>query len=422
MRFVYRLAAVLFVCAWSGCAAEKATLPSVSGTTPTNATVERGSLAGFTTLYAFHAKQDGGGPQSDLIAVNGLLYGTTVGGGGRSPQCSCGTVYSIDASGKEKVIYRFKGGSDGAGPESGLTYVGGTFYGTTAFGGAGYYCSGQGSRAGCGTVFAVDAAGHERVVYTFNGGTDGNGPLGDLVLFNGMLYGITVYGGHKCLSFGCGTVFAISPAGGGGAIYRFSNGKDGAYPMAGLTALHGVLYGTTTGGGYCDEKKCGTVYTITPSGKLTIVHDFKGGDGSYPWSNLVDVNGTLYGSTYYGGNGCRSGCGTIYTIDAAGTERPVWLFGGNQDGTYPLGTLSYWHGKLYGTTQEGANTKCFNDQGCGTVFSFNPSSQRENAVHVFHNSDGAWPLTGVTLYKNALYGTTNQGGARDAGTVFRVTP
>jgi uncharacterized repeat protein (TIGR03803 family) len=51
-------------------------------------------------------------------------------------------------------------------------------------------------------------------------------------------------------------------------IYRFTGGADdGATPVSGLIEVNGTFYGTTLLGGdvrYCD---CGTVYSITKSGK-----------------------------------------------------------------------------------------------------------------------------------------------------------
>src|SRR5579862_8114661 len=77
------------------------------------------------------AVQDGQGPLAGLVAVNGVLYGTTSAGG-----LGHGTVFSITTDGSENVLYRFKGGSDGANPEAGLLAINGVLYGTTAAGGS----------------------------------------------------------------------------------------------------------------------------------------------------------------------------------------------------------------------------------------------------------------------------------------------
>ncbi|MFY9718316.1 MAG: choice-of-anchor tandem repeat GloVer-containing protein, partial [Candidatus Cybelea sp.] len=190
-----------------------------------------------------------------------------------------------------KVLYDFQGVPDGSGP-GGLTMVNGTFYGTTQGGGSCYYLA-------CGTVFEITPSGIEQVIYRFKGGSDGNDPVGNLVNVNGTLYGVTNEGGSKsgpCAppSSGCGTVFKVSTAGDEHVLYRFKGGKDGDYPLAGLTSLDGMLYGTTDhGGGYYG---LGTVFQITLTGREKILYRFKGGasDGWGPQAPLLPLHGTLY--------------------------------------------------------------------------------------------------------------------------------
>jgi uncharacterized repeat protein (TIGR03803 family) len=98
------------------------------------------------------------------------------------------TMPAFDAT--AGAIYQFKGGNYGANPAGGLINVGGTFYGTTFGGGGAAACSG-----GCGTVYAVSPSGAERVVYTFQGGSDGARPRGNLINVAGTLYGTTGEGG-----------------------------------------------------------------------------------------------------------------------------------------------------------------------------------------------------------------------------------
>jgi uncharacterized repeat protein (TIGR03803 family) len=115
----------------------------------------------YQLLYRFPSYASGGfDPQAPLIDVNGTLYGTTKYGGG-STNCTggCGTVFSIDAGGTEKVLHSFAGGSDGAWPTAALLDVGGTLYGTTEKGGTN--CSG-----GCGTVYSISASGSENVLHS----------------------------------------------------------------------------------------------------------------------------------------------------------------------------------------------------------------------------------------------------------------
>ena len=197
-------------------------------------------------LHRFTSKHDGAGPAGPLVSVAGELYGTTEFGGVRNS----GTIFKISTSGRERVLYAFKGYPDGAGPYGGVTALGNAFYGTTAFGGA-FNSSG--------TVFTVSRAGTERVLHSFSGFPDGAVPFGSLVVAGGTLYGTTQYGGsssHACITgpySGCGTVFSIGASGGERVIYRFKGAPDAADPWAGLTKLDGALYGTTLSGGASDQ-------------------------------------------------------------------------------------------------------------------------------------------------------------------------
>jgi uncharacterized repeat protein (TIGR03803 family) len=119
-------------------------------------------------------------------------------------------VFKVNKAGKETVLYSFTDGADGAGPEAGLIRdSAGNLYGTTAYGGGGTACSG-----GCGTVFKLDTAGHETVLHSFAGGTDGALPEADLTQDSaGNLYGTTYNGGGTgCGGAGCGVVFEVSVA------------------------------------------------------------------------------------------------------------------------------------------------------------------------------------------------------------------
>jgi uncharacterized repeat protein (TIGR03803 family) len=100
------------------------------------------------------------------------------------------------------VLYSFAGGSDGNGPHAGLVDVGGTLYGTTVWGGA--YATTYGEHGG--TIFSVTRGGKEKILHSFGSGTDGTAPYASLIDVNGTLYGTTLAGGTS----GNGTVFALS--------------------------------------------------------------------------------------------------------------------------------------------------------------------------------------------------------------------
>ena len=245
-----------------------------------------------------------------MIDVKGTLYGTTLAGGVYyySYYSDSGTVFSITTSGSEKVLHSFGYETDGVQPAAPLIRVGGTLYGTTRLGGA--YRSSY--SPGHGTVFSITTSGLENVVYSFAGATDGSLPVAGLVNVGGTLYGTTYYGGaySGCSGgIGCGTVFSITPSGSEKVLHSFGYGTDGNLPRAGLIDVDGTLYGTTSAGGAANV---GTIFGMTTSGTETQLYAFKGGtDGSTPRAGLVNVNGTLYGTTGLGG---AKKVGTVFSI------------------------------------------------------------------------------------------------------------
>jgi uncharacterized repeat protein (TIGR03803 family) len=255
-------------------------------------------------------------------------------------------VFQLTPSGVLNVLYSFTGGSDGALPFAGvIADAAGNLYGTTIDNGAG----------GQGTVFQLDPLGTLTVLYSSDEGSPWAGLLADAA---GNLYG-TIDAGD-----GPGTVFQLTPSGTLSVLYRFT-GRDGAVPHGRLIAdAAGNLYGTThNGGAYIGY---GTVFQLTPSGTLNVLHSFTGGsDGAYPEAGVIaDAAGNLYGTTYGGGAG---GQGTVFQVDPSGTLTVLHSFTGGSDGGHPVaGLLADAAGNLYGTTAGGASTKCA--QGCGTVF------------------------------------------------------
>jgi uncharacterized repeat protein (TIGR03803 family) len=453
-------------------------------------------------LYSFAGGSDGAYPSSRLIfdsAAN--LYGTTRSGGSKYDD---GTVFELKSNGNgswtESVLHRFSGsGVDGISPAGLIFDHAGNLYGTTTFGGiAACY-----SNSGCGVVFELTPGSGglwtESILHTFGGGADGGNPYYDASLIfdqEGNLYGTTAYGGRANL----GTVFKLSPNGASGwtksTIYSFLgggstspyanlvfdgsgnlygtasnggayqngaafkmtpnssggwttslihsfNGKDGAYPSAGLIFdSAGNLYGTTSGGGAnsCSGSGCGVVFKLAPSssGKWieSVLYSFKGvADGQWPAAGLVfDKQGNLFGTTYAGGGGgtgCNYyGCGVVFELTPTGgglwTERVLYTFTGGSDNGEPYyGSLALdATGNLYGTT---SYTGC---DGCtgyySTVFKISPNgigAWTQSVIYTF--TDGSVPFAGLTLdAAGNLYGTTafilydNS----NAGTVFELKP
>src|SRR5271157_3024211 len=203
------------------------------------------------------------------------------------------------------VLYTFTGSPDGAYPIAGYLVrdAQGNLYGTTWLGGV--PCNQTGG--GCGTVFKVDTTGEETVLYSFTGtGGDGAEPLElggpNLVRdAQGNLYGTTRSGGDLAYyGIGAGTVFKVDTSGKETVLYGFTGtGGDGATPYAGLVLdAQGNLYGTTSAGGdlACEiPAGCGTVFKLDTSGKETVLYTFTGGDGAEPEAGLVlDAQGNLY--------------------------------------------------------------------------------------------------------------------------------
>lgn len=404
-----------------------------------------------SVIYTFLGGTDGGSPYAGLLArATGDFYGTTW-TGGSGPSGGYGTVFKMSSSGTESVLYSFQGGADAANPQAGLTAgKKGVLYGSTVYGGGAALCAG-----GCGAVFELTPSGSgykERVLYAFQGGNDGAAPVAGILSESGALYGTTVEGGGAttCTAGvgGCGVVFKLTPSGSGytqTVLYSFKGGSDGAGPRGTLMADNaGALYGTTYygGRGTCSDPSgfsgCGTAFKLTPSGTgytESVLHSFQGGtkDGAYPRSALVaGKSGALYGATMRGGIGGGGGSGTVFKLMPKGAgyrERVLYFFQGSPDGAVPVdenGLYSDSNGTLYGTTIAGGKASC----GCGTVFrlAVSGSGYVEAILHSFKGgSDGADPRGRLAADSaGTLYGTTF-GGAKRAcssgcGVVYKVSP
>jgi uncharacterized repeat protein (TIGR03803 family) len=242
-------------------------------------------------LYPFNRNgTDGVVPVASLIFdTAGNLYGTTLGGGTYGNEFTGGTVFELTPTAgggwTEQVLWSFGSGTDGANPWFGLIFdAAGNLYSTTANGGGNFSgnCLEYGMDLGCGTVFELTPIGGgnwaETVLYSFCSQTncpDGAQPYAGLIFdAAGNLYGeASVGGAYSNCTYGCGTVFELTPTGGGSwteqVLHSFNNnGTDGYEPAAGLIFDHaGNLYGTTYEGGTgsnCGADGCGTVFELTP--------------------------------------------------------------------------------------------------------------------------------------------------------------
>lgn len=263
----------------------------------------------------------------------------------------------------------------------------------------------------------------ETVLYNFGSHVhDGAWPRARLINVKGKLYGTTFVGGtyrrgRICgQNGGCGSVFSITPSGKETVVYGLFEGfSHGANPSARLIDLNGKLYGTTAYGGVneCPQPGlgCGTVFSLTTNGTEKLLHRFHGSDGEYPLDGLTNVDGTFYGTTGVGG---ANGYGTVFSLTPSGTYHLLYSFTGGNDGEYPETGLLNVDGKLYGTTSGGGK------YGGGTVFSVTTTGT-EKVLHRFNGSDGKEPMAGLIPVNGKLYGTTYYGGGRNRGTVFSIT-
>jgi uncharacterized repeat protein (TIGR03803 family) len=324
-------------------------------------TVFEVSGARETVLYSFQGGTDGWAPLGGLVRdKRGNLYGTAADGGAYG----YGMVFKL--AGKAKtILYSFQGTPDGAYPATTLTQDSeGNLYGTTDGGGA----NGVG-----GTVFKLDPSGNETVLYSFCSElecADGESPRGSLLMeASGDLFGTTYFGGNV----GAGTVFKVDTKGIETVLHSFcttpGDCPDGAYPEGGPAIdSTGNLYGTTTGGGV-EGQPYGNVFKLDPSGQETVLHEFCSepgcADGLQPIAGvIIDAQGNLFGTTG----------ATVFEIDATGNFRIVYTFTGLPGPVEPVGGLTMDpKGNLYGTASQGGPGNCtFLYYGCGAVFKIKP--------------------------------------------------
>jgi uncharacterized repeat protein (TIGR03803 family) len=395
------------------------------------ASVLLGPAAPVAKLRVLHhfGEDDGEYPDTDLVMdADGALYGMTVQGG----DFNSGTVFRLahtPTSWEESVLYSFTSGADGGQPYGGVTLdASGNVYGTTVVGGSYVGCP----EDGCGVVWKLTKSGgsySHSVIHAFQGGdADGYGPGGPLSFdSSGNLYGMTPGGG----AFGMGIIFQLSPTSAGPwtetVIHHFTGGVDGGAASKArlLIGDNGDLFGVATVGGAFGV---GTVWKLSPDGgggwSFTTLYAFEGQpDGVFPYGGLVrDAAGHFYGTTYYGGVQDR---GVVYRLAENGgvwTEKVLHHFMGGNDGSYPISALCFGQdGSLYGTTSAGGGPGNH-----GTIFKLTPALNgewRERVVHAFGGNDGELPYAGL-LPDGAghFFGTAVYGGEDGDGTIFRFAP
>ena len=405
----------------------------------------------LTVLYAFTGGSDGANPNPGLVRDSaGNLYGTTFTGG--QGDCynpntpACGVVFKIlKGGGAEIVLYRFTL-ADGGNPKSGVVLdSSGNIYGTTTTGGSNAYYGviykldatnqytvlhnlslrdGEGwagvIRDPAGNIygntrdeiFELQPGGNYKRLYKFEATLNGTDPYAGIIRDpDGNLYGTTYSGGVA----NQGVVYKLPVGGQYTVLYRFPdpNPTNGADPVGGLAAdPEGNLYGTTFAGGISN---IGTVYKQDASGHQTVLYNFMNGtDGANPWAGVtLDGAGNLYGTTLYAG---AAYAGNVFKLDAAGNETVLYTFTGGSDGGIPFARVILdAAGNLYGTTSYGGAANV------GVAYRLD-SGGNETVLYSFTGGpDGGHPSSALTLDKAGnLFGTTEYGGAANAGVVYKL--
>ncbi len=381
----------------------------------------------FSVIHHFTGATDGSAPRAGLtMDAAGNLYGTAS-QGGTANHGAAFRLRPVNSGWIFSPLYSFQGEPDGATPLTRVTFgPDGALYGTTARGGN------EGCNITCGTVFklrppatvcsSVSCPWGETVLYRFAGGSDGNYPIGEPVFDHaGDLYGTTELGGSNDQ----GTVYQLVPSGGSwthNVLYQFAGGSsDGYGPNSGVVLdSNGNLYGTTYYGGAFGP---GVAYQVSYSGSNwteSVIHDFQGADdGSNPVAGLIfDSLGNLYGVTPTG----ASGAGAAFMLSPSGGGWMLTpLYGFTPAGTGPYGSLTMdSDGNLYGTTF------ALGQSGMGSVFKLTHSGSDWIYTDLYDftgGNDGANPWGGVTLGANGkLYGTTGAGGSHGLGVVWEIAP
>ncbi|HET6378859.1 MAG TPA: choice-of-anchor tandem repeat GloVer-containing protein [Methylocella sp.] len=353
---------------------------------------------------------------SFLILTSNAAWSAEAPSGGSTPLTD-----EAAASRGFSTLYRFRGGALGNWPRGGVALdTAGNVYGTTLYGGS---CS------TCGVIYQLvkpapgQTAWTYKVLHAFQLGADGIAPTAPLTIKGSAIYGTASAGANPLC--GCGEVFSLTKSGTGWSykiLHRF-NRSQGTTPIGGvLVAADGTLYGTASGGG---AKQGGVLYKITPGGTFSVLHNFAKATGSGPQGELIfGKDGAIYGTTFSGG---KYNQGAVFRITTGGAYSVLYHFKGiyqfppSHDGAQPEGRLALGKdGTIYGTTTFGGNAS-----GYGTAWSLTPSAGGTwtyAQLYIF-GSPSNLPHSGLVIdAAGNLYGTAAGGGAFGSGTLYRLSP
>jgi uncharacterized repeat protein (TIGR03803 family) len=359
----------------------------------------------FTSLYSFQgtASNYGAYPMGLVQGTDGNLYGVTAAGGTNGGDDDAGIFFKISTSGKETIIcsFNYVACAGAQNPTANLVLgSNGDFYGVDA----------------ANQMFRITPGAKLSILYTLP--TTSYAATTPLVLAtNGDFYGTLKNGGAYNNCFGpCGSVFKMTATGKLTTLYSFcavvensacTDGDEPEFPL--VQGSDGNLYGTTSGGGTDGVNVgYGTIFKITPAGKLTTIYNFPGYTQSS--SALIQgADGNFYGTTYTGGSGIYGAEGTFFTVTPTGVLTTLYNFCNLQncaDGSEPTNIYLATDGNFYGITWQGG----VNSQ--GTIFQITPSGTL-TTLHSFDGTDGSGPNGGGTLMQDTngtFYGTMQEGG------------
>lgn len=370
------------------------------------------TFTNFQTIWPFAATNSTGDPNAAVMeGSDGMLYGTTYG----IPGIDYGGVFRIGKDGSHFQVLHLFAPSEGYNPSAPLIEAtNGVLYGTTTVDSTNNFG---------GTIFKINKDGSGFAVlhyFTFATNDGGNPFSGLLQASDGELYGTAQAGGTAPFG-GDGVIFRMDLSGSNFIVLHSFTGNDGVSPESALIeGTNGVLYGTAFDGGTNGD---GTVFRIDKSGSnFAVIHYFTGGanDGFAPFAKLFKgPNGKLYGTTESGGlyNSINTG-GVAFSMDYNGSNYTVLHnFGSAGDGSTPYSDIVQGpDGLLYSTTFGGNGAAV-----SGTVFTMNTDGSGYSVVVSFANTNGANPNPLIVGSDGALYGTTQFRGPGGDGTVFKLT-
>lgn len=330
---------------------------------------------GFQILNTFNSKSTGDIPNGNLIKANNeKLYGMTPGGGDTTSFfLGHGVLFSFDPLGNiYSDLFNFTKASGIQPAGSLIQATNGKLYGMTQMGGDTTI-----NPNGGGTIICFDPSNNSlNNLFDFEK-SSGYYILGSLMqASNGLLYGMTNTGGDTTIdqANGVGVIFSFNPiANTYSRLFNFE-GTNGANPRGSLIqATNGLLYGMTSYGGPDTNHYAGNNYYYPGAGVIfsfdivnniyTVIHNFDSAHGALPYGSLIQAsNGLLYGMTA----GALGNNGNIFSIDPS-TNTFIDLHDFNYaDGSSPFGDLiQASNGKLYGLASEGGIDSS------GVIFNYN---------------------------------------------------